>query len=83
MNDCRARSLSVGGENVVIWSFVYLGICGVMELLLVLFGCREAKEVEILILGHELEVLGRQHPRPRVPLTASIGAKRGGETGSG
>ena len=50
----------------MIWSFVYLGICRVMEPLLLLFRSRDAKEVEILILRRELEVLRRQHPRPRL-----------------
>jgi transposase InsO family protein len=37
-----------------------------MELVVLMFQSRDAKEVEILVLRHELEVLRRQHPRPRL-----------------
>jgi len=50
----------------VIWSFVYLAFRRVMQLLLLLLRSRDTKEVEILVLRHELEILRRQHPRPRL-----------------
>ncbi len=50
----------------MIWSFVYLAFRRVMQLLLLLLGSRDTKEVEILVLRHELEILRRQHPRPRL-----------------
>ena len=50
--------------SVVIWSFVYLAVRRIMELLLLCLRSSDSKEVEILVLRHELEVLRRQHPRP-------------------
>jgi putative transposase len=50
----------------VIWSFVYLALRRSFELVLLCFRSAEAKEVEILVLRHELAVLRRQHPRPRL-----------------
>ncbi|MGI8793486.1 MAG: integrase core domain-containing protein [Acidimicrobiales bacterium] len=50
----------------MIWSFVYLAVRRLMELLLLCLRSSDAKEVEILVLRHELEVLRRQHPRPRL-----------------
>jgi len=40
-----------------------------MELVLLCFRSSDANEVEILVLRHELEILRRQHPRPRLEPT--------------
>lgn len=56
---CRWRSR-------VVWSFVYLTLRRALELILLCFRSAEAKEIEILVLRHELAVLRRQHPRPRL-----------------
>jgi len=50
----------------VVWSFVYLAVGRIMELVLLCLRSSDAKEVEILVLRHELEILRRQHPRPRL-----------------
>ncbi len=47
-------------------SFVYLALKRTMELLLLCFRSSDAKEVEILVLRHELEILRRQQPRLRL-----------------
>ena len=49
---------------MVIWSFVYLAVRRVMELLVLCLRSSDAKEIEILVLPHELEVHRRQHPKP-------------------
>jgi len=51
---------------VVVRSFVYLALKRLIELLLLCFGSSDAKEVEILVLRHELEILRRQQPCPRL-----------------
>jgi putative transposase len=56
----------VGGGAGVVWSLVYLALCRSLELILLCFRSAQAKEVEILVLRHELAVLRRQHPRPRM-----------------
>ena len=53
----------------MVWSFVYLALRRVFELVLLCFRSAQAKEIEILVLRHELAVLRRQHPRPRLQPT--------------
>jgi hypothetical protein len=50
----------------VVWSFVYLTLGRVLELIVLCCRSAKAKEIEILVLRHELSVLRRQHPRPRL-----------------
>jgi transposase len=59
-------STVVGSPVVVIWSFVYLAVRRIVELLLLCLRSCDAKELEILVLRHELEIFRRQHPRPRL-----------------
>jgi putative transposase len=50
----------------VVRSFVYLATKRVIELVLLCLRSSDAKEVEILVLRHELDILRRQDPRPRL-----------------
>ena len=44
----------------MVWSFVYLALRRLLELLVLCWRSTEAKEVEILVLRHQLAVLRRQ-----------------------
>lgn len=48
------------------WSFVYFTVGRVVELIVLCLRRRESNEVEILVLRHELDILRRQQPRPRL-----------------
>jgi hypothetical protein len=48
----------------MVWSFIYLVVGRVMQLILWCCRSEDAKEIELLVLRHELEVLRRQRPRP-------------------
>jgi putative transposase len=50
----------------MVWSFVYLALRRLLELMVLCWRSTDAKEVEILVLRHQLAVLRRQHPRPRL-----------------
>jgi putative transposase len=52
-------------EVVVVWSFVYLALCRLIQLLVLLCRSERSKELEILVLRHELAILRRQPRRAR------------------
>jgi putative transposase len=62
---CR-RLLAFLCEVPVVWSYIYLALGRVLELVMLCCRSTEAKEIEILVLRHELAILRRQHPRPRL-----------------
>jgi hypothetical protein len=50
----------------VVWSFVYLGLCRLVQLVVLLCRSERSKELEILLLRHELAILRRQPRRARL-----------------
>jgi putative transposase len=53
-------------EVRMVWSFVYLALRRLLELMVLCWRSTDANEVEILVLRHQLAILRRQHPRPRL-----------------
>jgi hypothetical protein len=53
-------------EVLMVWSFVYLALHRLLDLMVLCWRSTDAKEVEILVLRHQLAVLRRQQPRPRL-----------------
>lgn len=50
----------------VVWSFVYLAVRNLFALVVLLARSDRSKELEILVLRHELAVLRRPSGRPRI-----------------
>jgi hypothetical protein len=50
----------------VVWSFVYLALCRLLQLVVLLFRSKRSKELEILVLRHELAILRRQPRRAKL-----------------
>src|SRR6266545_4441175 len=53
-------------EVVVVWSFVCLALCRLVQPVLLLCRSERSKELEILVLRHELAILRRQPLRERL-----------------
>src|SRR6266545_1665874 len=66
---CVVACLPSSAEVRVAWSFVYLALRRSLELILLCCWSAEAKEIDILVLHHELAELRRQHPHPRLQTT--------------
>ncbi len=50
----------------MLWSFVYLAVRNLFALVWLLARSRRSKELEILVLRHELAILRRQTGRPHL-----------------
>jgi hypothetical protein len=60
----------VGHDRRVIWSLIYLVVRRLVELVVLVARSDERKEIEILVLRHELAVLRRRSYSARVEPTA-------------
>jgi hypothetical protein len=58
----RPSRAAVPLEVLVVWSFLYLALRRVLELMVLCWRSADAKGVEILVLRHQLAILRRQHP---------------------
>jgi hypothetical protein len=57
----------------VVWSFVYLALCRLVQLVVLVCRSERSKELEILLLRHELAILRRQPRRaPFRPIDRAI-----------
>ena len=54
------------GGQFLLWSFAYLAVRNLFALVVLLARSRRSRELEILVLRHELAILRRQTPRPRL-----------------
>ena len=50
----------------MVWSCVYLALCRLLQLVVLLFRSERSKELEILVLRHELAILRRQPRRAKL-----------------
>src|SRR5215207_294777 len=53
------------GGRYVVWSFFYVALCRLLQLVVLLCRSERSKELEILVLRHELSILRRQPRRAR------------------
>ncbi|MDA8281869.1 MAG: helix-turn-helix domain-containing protein [Actinomycetota bacterium] len=49
-----------------LWSFAYLVVCRLLSLVVLVFCSSGSKEIEILVLRHELEILRRNQAKPHL-----------------
>ena len=61
-----APHLTVSAATWLLSKLAYLTLCRSIQLLVVLARDEAAKDLEILVLRHQLTVLGRQVQRPRL-----------------
>jgi putative transposase len=61
-----ALLLSRSREGFLLWSFVYLAVRNLYALVWLLAQPRRSKELEILVLRHELAKLRRQARQPKL-----------------
>jgi hypothetical protein len=65
----------------LLWSFVYLVVRNPFALVWLLGRPRRSKELEILVLRHELAILRRQTSRPRLSRAAGVAEPFAGAAG--